>query len=189
MKNTHNIKNVIIVALCITIISMAVGFMVLSSRLERYRNEEDVFDVRFTNVRRLSSIKGGTKEPIGALEIEKTGKILDMNFRLFKEHDEIDYEVTIKNEGTVEASIVSLFSSPDFRSSDIIKSIAPITISISDISGKILEPGEETTVRISAIYTTKNVPTEALTPGTIATVVEKEKVLSGKVGIISESKN
>ena len=179
MKKRANIKNTIIVVLCITIIAMGIGFMVLSMRLESYRSEEEVFDVRFTAVRMMSSIKGGESAPVGKLEIEDTGKILDMDFRMYKEHDEVDYEVTIKNDGTVAASIVSLFSSPDFRSQETIKNIAPITISISDISGKLLEPGEETTVKISAIY-------NSLPAGT----TNKEKVidLSGKVGIIAESK-
>lgn len=181
MKAFQNVKNVIIIVLCVTIISMAVGFIVLSVRLEGYKQEEEVFDVRFTSVKRLSSIKGGNKEPLANLVIEESGKILDMNFLLYKEHDEIDYEVTIKNEGTVDASIVSLFSSPDYRNKDTIESIAPVTISISDISGKLLEPGEETTVKVSAIFTTKVDPKK--------TVSEKGKELSGKIGIIAESKN
>ncbi len=181
MKKDGKIKNTIIVILCITIISMAIGFMVLSMRLERYKSEEEVFDVRFTTVKLLSSIKGGEKDPIGNFDIDKTGKILDMDFQLFKEHDEIDYEVTIKNDGTVPASIVCLFSSPDFRSKDVIKSISPVTISISDVSGKLLEPGEETIVKISAIYNASTTPT-------VATAKSKTMTLSGKIGIIAESK-
>ncbi|MBP5678998.1 MAG: hypothetical protein J6X28_04145 [Bacilli bacterium] len=172
-----NVKNIIIVLLCITIIAMGIGFSVLSMTLEGYKNEEEVFDVRFTTVRLLSSIKGGEREPIGHLKVDDTGKVLNMDFSLFKEHDEIDYEVTIKNEGTVEASVVRLLSSPDFRSKEIIKEISPITISISDISGKVLEPGEETTIKISAIYNPGEIPSE------------KTKFdLSGKIGIIAESK-
>ena len=179
MKKKDRVKNTIIVVLCVTIIFMGIGFMVLSMRLEGYRSEEEVFDVRFTSVRLLSSIKGGEKEPRGTLSIEDTGKILDMDFSLFKEHDQVDYEVIIKNEGTVEASIVSLFSSPDFRSKEMIQSLYPVTISISDISGKLLEPGEETTVKISAIY--NSVPEDVL--------LDDKIDLSGKIGIIAESKN
>ena len=180
MKKDNKIKNTIIVILCITIVSMAIGFIVLSMRLESYKNEEEVFDVRFTTVKLLSSIKGGENDPIGHFDVEKTGKILDMDFQLFKEHDEIDYEVTIKNEGTVPATIVSLFSSPDYRSKDVIKSISPVTISISDISGKLLEPGEETTIKISVIYNVPSTPTVA--------TKSKTMNLSGKIGIIAESK-
>ena len=177
MSKKKNAKNSIIVILCITIIAMGIGFMVLSMRLESYRSEEEVFDVRFTSVRMLSSIKGGEQNPVGQLEIDSTGKILQLDFRLYKEHDEVDYEATIKNEGTVEASIVSLFSSPDFRSQEVIQTYFPVVISVSDLSGKLLEPGEETTVKISAIY------------NSLDSKQKKDKTieLSGKIGIIAES--
>lgn len=180
MGKKGSIKNIIIVFLCITIIAMGIGFMVLSMKLEKYRSEEEIFDVRFTSTKLLSSIKGGEKDPKSNLKIEKTGKVLDMNFKLFREHDEVDYEVTIKNMGTVPASVVSLFSSPDFRSKEVIADIFPVTISVSDISGKLLEPGEETTVKISAIY---NKDPNA------KTVKDVEKKVTGKLGIIAESKN
>ena len=60
---------------------------------------------------------------------------------------------------------------------EVIKDIAPVVLSISDMSGKILEPGEETTVKISAIYN----------PGQ-ETEQNKPEKLSGKIGIITESK-
>ena len=180
MNKKGSIKNVIIVILCITIIAMGIGFMVLSMRLEKYRSEEEIFDVRFTSTKLMSSIKGGEKDPKSKLKIDKDGKILKMDFRLFHEHDQIDYEVIVKNRGTVPASIVSLFSSPDFRSKETIQNLSPITISISDISGKLLEPGEETTVKISAIYNKDATNTKNK---------DVEKKVTGKLGIISESKN
>ena len=176
MKKKGNIKNVIIVILCITIISMAIGYMVLSMSLEHIKAEEEIFDVRFTSFRMMSSVKGGEKDPISNFKIESKGKILDMNFQLFKEHDEVDYEATIKNEGTVEASIVSLFVSPNYRDSKVLKDISPLMISISDISGKILGPGEETTIKITAIYNTGSKQKEG------------KKELNGQIGIIAESK-
>ena len=172
-----NFKNVIIVILCITIICMGIGFMALSMRLEGYRGEEEVFDVRFSSVRMLTSIKGGTKEPKGSFEIDESGKVLDMNFSFYEDHDEVDYEVTILNAGTVEASIVDLFASPDYQDPEVLKSIAPISIQISDISGKILEPGEETTAKISATYKkTENSTTN------------KSYQLSGKLALLANSK-
>lgn len=179
MSKSGKTKNIIIVVLCVTIIAMGIGFMFLSMKLENYRNEKDVFDVQFKSARLLSSIKGGDKDPIGKIEIDSTGKIIEMNFQLYHEHDEVDYEVIIKNEGTLEASIVSLFSTPDFRSQKVIQELSPIVISISDMSGKILEPGEETTVKISAIYN----PTEK------TAIKNKSLKLSGRLGIITESAN
>ena len=177
LKKRDKIKNIIIVILCVTVIAMGIGYMVLSMKLDHYRKEEETFDVRFTSVKLLSSLKGGEKDPSGKLEIQDTGKILTMEFQLYEEHDEVDYEVTIKNEGSVEASVVNIISSPDFRSVETIQRIAPLTISISDISGKILEPGEETTIKISAIYN----------PSLDKADLE-DGPLTGKLGIIAESK-
>ena len=177
MNKKGNIKNIIIVVLCVTIIAMAIGFTVLSMRLEKYRSEEEVFDVRFTSFRLVSSIKGGKKNPEADFKIDRTGKILSIKYHLWQEHDEVDYEVTIKNEGSIGASIVQLFSSPDFQSKETRQAISPVIISISDISGKLLEPGEETTVKISAIY--NSVP---------ASMVAKPMDVSGKIGVIAASK-
>lgn len=179
MSKNGKVKNIVIVVLCITIIAMGIGFMFLSMKLENYRTEKDVFDVRFKSVRLLSSIKGGEKDPTGKIKIDSTGKILDMSFQLYHEHDEVDYEVTIKNEGTLEAKIVNLLSTPDFRSKQVIQEISPIVISISDMNGKILEPGEETSMKISAIYN----PVEA------ASLKNKSLKISGKIGMITESSN
>ena len=179
MKKREKMKNAIIVILCITIIFMGIGFMFLSMKLEGYKKDEETFDVRFTSVKMLSSLKGGEKDPVGEIEIEEDGSIINMNFRLFEEHDEVDYEVIVKNEGSVPASIIRLFASPDFRSAETIQKIAPLTISISDISGKILEPGEETSVKISAIYNP--------VPGGVA-VPSEIPPLTGKIGIIASSK-
>lgn len=180
MKKKEKVKNTIIVFLCITIICMGIGFMVLSMKLEGYKTEEETFDVRFTSVKMLSSLKGGEKDPVGKIEIEDTGKIIDMKFHLFQEHDEVDYEVTIKNEGSVGAMIEHLFASPDYRSAKTIREIAPLTISISDITGKILEPGEETTIKISAIYNP--------VVGDLTIPADGVPELEGKIGIIASSK-
>ena len=132
----------------------------------------------YQSAKLLSSIKGGEKNPSGKIKIDSSGKILKMDFELYHEHDEVDYEVTIKNEGTLQATIVSLFSSPDFKSKKVIKDISPVVISISDMSGKVLEPGEEATVKISAIYN----------PVENAEFKNKSQSLSGRIGIITESK-
>ncbi len=179
MKQKDKIKNIIIVVLCVTIIVMGIGFMFFYMKLDNYKKETNTFDVRFKRIKKLSSIKGGEKDPIGKIKIDSTGKIINMSFQLYQEHDEIDYEVTIKNEGTLEANIVSLFTTPDFTSKNVIKDIAPIVISISDVNGKMLEPGEETTVKISALYNREELSKEKNNP----------LKLSGKIGIITESSN
>ena len=45
MKKNINIRNIIIVMLCITIILMGLGFAFLASRLDDEKNKVDTFDV------------------------------------------------------------------------------------------------------------------------------------------------
>lgn len=178
MKKKIDVKNIIIVVLCITIIAMGIGFIVLSLGMEGLKNGEKKFDVRFSSFHKLSSIKGGVENPSGAFEIKNSGKVLDMNFLLYQEHDEVDYEVVVRNAGDMKAKIISLFASPDFSNSEVAKEILPVSIQISDISGKILDPGEETTIKISAFYH----------PGTNLKTSKFIQV-SGQLGILAESKN
>ena len=168
----HN-KNTVIIILCITIIAMSFGYVFLSMKLEEYKNEKHTFDVDFLSARKIAAIKGGVYEPVGNLEVDKTGKILNMDFELFMEHDEIDFEVTIKNNGTSTASIVKLLSSLDM---DEDSSHSSIVLHISDISGKILESGEETTFKLSAIYQNRDDSSDVFSHH-----------LTGRLGIIAES--
>ena len=182
-KKEHG-KNVVIISLCCTIIVMALGFIVLSIKVDHVKAEEKIFDVAFIGVKQIASIKGGLFDPSGELKIDTEGKILHMDFTLYQEHDEIDYEITIENKGNVDASIVKLLMSPDFEEKSVAKDISPVSISLSDISGKILEPGEETTVKLTVLYNSSN-PNEEVNPD--INVETNEKKVSGKVGLIAES--
>ena len=63
MKKIINIKNSIISILAITIIFLGIGFMVLSLELKREKNEINKFDVSFTSIKKISSVKGGKISP------------------------------------------------------------------------------------------------------------------------------
>lgn len=181
-EKKDNGKNIVIITLCSTIIVMAIGFIALSIKIDHVNSEEKVFDVAFIGVRQISSIKGGVYDPNGELTIDTEGKILHMDFTMYEEHDEIDYEITLENKGNVDASIVKLLMSPDFEEKSVAKDILPISISISDISGKILEPGEEATVKLTVIYNSTT-PMKAVDENANM----QEKKLSGKIGLIAES--
>ena len=78
MKTMINIRNSVIIVLCVTIVFMGIGFIVLSMKLEDKINDVGKFDVSFTNVTKDSSTKGGTINPSGNVEISEEGKELDM---------------------------------------------------------------------------------------------------------------
>lgn len=172
MKKPINIRNSVIVILCVTIITLAVGFIVLSIELETKKNQ--VFDISFKKIDKVTSIRGGNIEPIGDIKILSEGKILDMNFTLSNVHDELIYKATIKNEGTISARIIDILETPEYSKS-LSTSIKPLSISYTDIEGKILEAGEETEIKISVVYN----PTEK----------QGKKNISLKLGLITKSNN
>lgn len=173
MKKLVSIKNNIIVILCVTIVFLSIGFVILSVKVDNLNKNKAIFNVSFSNVRQITSIKGGMVEPGGRLDISKNGKVLHFDVDLYNEHDEIDYEVTITNKGTIPAVVDELIMSPDFSDIDVLKSIEPIVLSVSDISGKLLEPGEDTTIKLSVMYGSG--------------VKSGQKNVTGKIGIISET--
>ncbi len=152
MKTMINIRNSVIIVLCVTIVFMGIGFIVLSMKLEDKINDVGKFDVSFTNVTKDSSTKGGTINPSGNVEISEEGKELDMSFILNTAHDEISYSVTIKNEGTLDAVIVDLMESPDYDDSKFNSMIDPVTITYNDVIGKELKPGEEVVLKLTVFY-------------------------------------
>lgn len=152
MKKMINIRNNIIILLCITIVLMAIGFIAISVKLKAYRDKEEKFDVVFYDVSKKSSIKGSAKEPVGNASIESSGKVLDMNFSLFAAHDELTYSVIIKNKGTLPAKIIKIHKNPDYSISTYKNLIYPVNITTTDVEGKTLLPGEELEYKIVVYY-------------------------------------
>lgn len=159
-----NIRNLIITLLCITVIFLAVGYSILAVQLDNYKNKHDTFNVVFTNIKEDTIVKGGIEEPKGKTSINNDGHTIDMDFTISNPKDEISYIVNIKNNGTLKAKIIDIISSPDYMNDKIaINSIQPVTITKTDISGKILEPKEEATFKVVVIYNNntvgiKNIP-------------------------------
>jgi len=152
MKKMINIKNGVIIILCVTIVFMALGFIFISMKINKLQKQENNYDVSFVSFYKNSSIKGDKIDPEGEIEIVSNGKELDMNFTLQAAHDEISYVVLIKNKGTMKAKIIDLFASPDYEDNYFKKIIEPVTVTYSDLKGKVLEPEEEAELKIVACY-------------------------------------
>ena len=69
MKKMINIRNSVIIILCITIIFMAIGFIVISVDYTKRNNEDFSYNVSFTDIKKSSSVKGSTTEPKGKVKI------------------------------------------------------------------------------------------------------------------------
>lgn len=153
-----SIRNLIIALLCFTVICLAIGFCIISVELDNFKNKVEKFEVVFTDIIEDSSIKGGTEEPTCVTSINDDGYTLSMDFTLNNPLDEISYLVTIKNTGTLKAKIVDIVSTPDYINDKISSNyIKPISITKTDISGKILDPDEEATFKVLAVYNNSNI--------------------------------
>ena len=158
MKKMIHIRNSVIIMLCVTIIFMGIGFIVLSIRLKGETEKTSSFDVSFSDVRKASSIRGADIEPYGDIDITNNGLELDMTFHLNSSNDELSYIATIRNDGTLPVEIVDIMESPNYELEDFKKSISPVTISISDIKGKIIPVGEDIELKVVVYYTPSSVP-------------------------------
>ena len=158
MKKMINIRNGIIIVLCLTIIFMGIGFIVLSVELKNTKDEVHSFDVSFSRIEKSSSVKGSSVEPSSSAEIISGGSELSMIFDLSAFHDEITYVATIENKWTLPAEIVDLMQSPDFSVPTFKNIIAPVTISVTDLKGKIIPPGDEMSLKIVVYYNPSSTP-------------------------------
>lgn len=145
-----------IIALCITIICLCFGFSYLSMELENLNGEKNNFNLSFVKVTPRTPVQGGTKTPTGTASISNSGKTVNLQFNLYSPYDELSYEITIKNEGSIPAEIINLVEVPDYiNDSAKANEIYPVQISHNDVVGKEINPGEEITLTVLAYYNYK----------------------------------
>ncbi len=152
MKSIHTIRNSLIIILCCTVVCMGIGFIVLSMQLKKEKDKEETFRVVFSKVEKTSSVKGSNISPEGKAKVIHHGLGLDMEFQLNAFYDEITYVATIHNEGSIAAEIVGLTESPSYSEERFQKLISPVAITLSDVQGKIVPPGGDTTLKITVFY-------------------------------------
>lgn len=168
-----NIRNFIIVMLCITIIFMGIGFVALAKKLEAKNEEKQIFDVEIISVKEETPIKGGTIDPIGTKEINSNGKIINFNFTLNAPHDELAYTISVKNKGTIPAKIVSFSGIPDYINNNKYKElISPVSISHTNLKNKVIEPGETITMKLLVVYNMSKTSLPVNVPYDMALIVE-----------------
>ena len=152
MKNIDSIRNSLVLILCVTLVFLSIGFIVLSMQLKKEKEKEESFKVVFSKVEKTSSVKGSDREPEGKVEITNKGLSLDMDLQLKTSHDELTYVATITNYGTMTAEVVGITESPNYSLERFQKMISPIMITLGDVSGKIIPPGEDITLKIIVYY-------------------------------------
>ena len=97
-----------------------------------------------------------------------------MRFILGATHDELTYIATIRNNGTLPAKIIKVLESPSYNEAPFDTLISPVTITLSDIEDKIIEPEEELELRIVVYYNP-------------ATAKVNKKVIHYNLGLLTKS--
>ncbi len=153
MKKTVNIRNIIIVMLCITIIFMGIGFAYLSVILTEKNNEKPILDVSIVRIEEETPIKGGLVAPVGVRELKNDKKTINFNFIMYTPQDELAYKIVVKNTGTLPAKIEDVLTYPNYLEDEKARQmIQPISINHNDISDKIIEPEEELEIKLVTSY-------------------------------------
>lgn len=159
MKNIVKTRNWIITFLCITIILMAIGFALLSMQLDKNSITSAIHDTSFITINPRTPVQGGEQTPSATANITNSGQTINFKFSLYAPTDEISYRITIKNQGTIDAEIVSLIEYPNYlNDQELAKSIYPVEIKHNNIIGKVLSPGEETELNVAATFNYKEQP-------------------------------
>lgn len=133
-----SIKSLIIALLCITIILLAIGFCVLSVRLDSLNKKETSFDVSFKNIKEETTIKGGTNVPICKAVITDDGLSIDMDCKLYTKGDEVAYTITMINNGNLDAKLIKLINN----------NIDGLSIKTTTIENRELSEGEEIKIKV-----------------------------------------
>lgn len=152
MKSMIRIRNNIIIVLCLTIILLGVGFILLSVKLKQIKDTDNTYSIVFDSIKLTNSVKGSTIEPNSSAEITNSKQEIAMKFSLNAPHDEISYTASIVNNGNISAEIVDIMESPDYKIQPFKSMISPIAISLTDIKGKIISPGEKLDLKITVYY-------------------------------------
>lgn len=117
--NERKSKNIVIIALCITLIFMGVGFSALSSRItiNGTASTSSSWDVRITDIQATEAYTSANDTTItddaslAAYEGEKissTQSTATFDATLAQPGDYVIYSITVKNQGTIGATLNSL---------------------------------------------------------------------------------
>ena len=169
-------KNIVIIALCLTLIFMGVGFAALSQNLTVKTTgtigaEQDNWKVRFTafadDTASLAIANNQGKDTTDADIFSENNTVATVSFSLTKPGDKVQYKGTITNQGSIAAELTSLTTSlkddPYITRTVTIDGQAAATDPLVP-SGLVLKAGESVDVVITYEFTdVEQLPTAAHT--------------------------
>ena len=160
MKNT---KNTIIATLFLAILVMAVGYSTFATQLTLNGTAEIVgeWNVKITNIQ-VQSVNGDVNYDTP----EFTDTSATFNVTLKKPGDSIVFVITIRNEGTIDATLGTVIFKEDSEGD-----LPAIQYKTSELQNT-LDAGEETSFTVTVTYDPKTTEVPSIKTKTITGIIE-----------------
>ena len=137
-------RNIIIGSLCCLLIIMGIGYAVLSQTLNisGTANMRGTWDIKITDISEAS--RTGKADP-GTPTISTSGVSASFEANLWMPGDSITYNITVKNNGNIDAALKELVPSVE-------NGVQQVKFSNNAVQGKVLRQSESYTFQVSVVF-------------------------------------
>ena len=137
-------RNIIIGSLCCLLVFMGIGYAVLSQTLNisGTANMKGTWDIKITDISEAS--KTGKADP-GTPTISSSGVSASFEANLWMPGDSITYNITVKNNGNIDAALKELVPSVE-------NGVQQVKFSNNAVQGKVLRQSESYTFQVSVVF-------------------------------------
>ena len=137
-------RNIIIGALCSLLVFMGIGYAVLSQTLNisGIANMKGTWDIKITDISEAS--RTGKADP-GTPTISSSGVSASFEANLWMPGDSITYNITVKNNGNIDAALKELVPSVE-------NGVQQVKFSNNAVQGKVLRQKESYTFQVSVVF-------------------------------------
>ena len=137
-------RNIIIGALCSLIVFMGIGYAVLSQTLNinGTANMRGEWDIKITDISEAS--RTGKADP-GTPTISSSGTSASFEANLWMPGDSITYNITVKNNGNIDAALKELVPSVE-------NGVQQVKFSNNAVQGKVLRQKESYSFQVSVVF-------------------------------------
>ena len=137
-------RNIIIGSLCCLLVFMGIGYAVLSQTLNisGTANMKGTWDIKITDISEAS--RTGKADP-GTPTISSSGVSASFEANLWMPGDSITYNITVKNNGNIDAALKELVPSVE-------NGVQQVKFSNNAVQGKVLRQSESYTFQVSVVF-------------------------------------
>ena len=137
-------RNIIIGSLCSLLVFMGIGYAVLSQTLNisGTANMKGTWDIKITDISEAS--RTGKADP-GTPTISSSGVSASFEANLWMPGDSITYNITVKNNGNIDAALKELVPSVE-------NGVQQVKFSNNAVQGKVLRQSESYTFQVSVVF-------------------------------------